>query len=265
MIASEFQDYYHLCSFPASVGSLIAAIARLAPPKFQSSSGVLTPAQLASWDSFHMPPCDLKTFPPLNSLRKALPSSTFQPHVWTPEYRQILEEEPAPNCKIKVEEVPPPSKKAKHTRSSKNRLKKRLICMANEEDPKDDDSGESEVDQLRSSPLVPLARSKRGCQKGSINKCKLEVVVPNRPKPWPIPKPVISKTPREVSEKVSETPIPTVLRPEAPYPSKVSAISAKTPASYKGKARAISASPPPIKKPTRGCWTDMELQLLSTL
>ncbi|KAG7092062.1 hypothetical protein E1B28_008443 [Marasmius oreades] len=171
MIASKFRDYYHLHSFPA-----------------KSSSGVLTPAQLASWDSFHMPPCNLKTSPPLNYLREVLPSSDFQPHVWTPEYRQVLEETPAPkrNCsskknkaqspsassKIEVEEVPPPSKKAKFTRSSKNikvtttepesvsEAEEAVDPHANEEETKNYDSGESEVDQLCSSPVVPLAHLK---------------------------------------------------------------------------------------------------------
>ncbi|KAG7088650.1 hypothetical protein E1B28_012622 [Marasmius oreades] len=126
-------------------------------------------------------------------------------------------------------------------------------------------SGESKVDQLRSSPPVPLARLKRGRPKGSVNKRKLEVVVPSRPKPRPIPKPVIAKTPREVSEKVSATPIPTVeglptTRSAVSGPSKVSVVPAKTPAADKGKGRAVSASPPPVKKPVRGHRTDMESQ-----
>ncbi|KAG7091640.1 hypothetical protein E1B28_010661 [Marasmius oreades] len=73
---------------------------------------------------------------------------------------------PSASSEIEVEEVLPPSKKAKRTRSSKNikvtttepesvtEAEAAADPRANEEETKDDNSGESEVDQLRSSPPV---------------------------------------------------------------------------------------------------------------
>ncbi|KAG7089911.1 hypothetical protein E1B28_011544 [Marasmius oreades] len=286
-IADEFRAKHTHRLFPTAVGSLCAAVSRLAPPEIQPDAWILSADELALWDSYNLPACNLRLSPNQNYLSEVAPLAVFSPPAWTPEYRRSLDlaqrrslsakkarPPPSESSEVEIEAVPPIKKprlssSAKRTSTTEpETASEDGVDNAAEDDEEEDDSGESEVDELRSSPPVPMTRPTRGRARGSRRgrgRGRVEVIIPNRPRPKPLPKPAPSR--RSTTIREDERPSPSVpltvegrptTRSTTAGSSKAPPASSKNTVSEKGKGRAVSISPPPAKKNIQCRRTDME-------
>ncbi|KAG7087918.1 hypothetical protein E1B28_011966 [Marasmius oreades] len=287
-IADEFRAKHTHRLFPTAVGSLCAAVSRLAPPEIQPDAWILSTDELALWDSYNLPACNLRLSPNQNYLSEVAPLAVFSPPAWTPEYRRSLDlaqrrslsakkarPPPSESSEVEIEAVPPIKKprlssSAKRTSTTEpETASEDGVDNAAEDDEEEDDSGESEVDELRSSPPVPMTRPTRGRARGSgrgRGRGRVEVIIPNWPRPKPLPKPAPSRRSTTIRED-DERPSPSVpltvegrptTRSTTAGSSKAPPASSKNTVSEKGKGRAVSISPPPAKKNIQRRHTDME-------
>ncbi|KAG7096149.1 hypothetical protein E1B28_006822 [Marasmius oreades] len=286
-IADEFRAKHTHRLFPTAVGSLCAAVSRLAPPEIQPDAWILSADELALWDSYNLPACNLRLSPNQNYLSEVAPLAVFSPPAWTPEYRRSLDlaqrrslsakkarPPPSESSEVEIEAVPPIKKprlssSAKRTSTTEpETASEDGVDNAAEDDEEEDDSGESEVDELRSSP-PPMTRPTRGRARGSgqgRGRGRVEVIILNWPHPKPLPKPAPSRRSTTIRED-DERPSPSVpltvegrptTRSTTAGSSKAPPASSKNTVSEKGKGRAVSISPPPAKKNIQRRRMDME-------